>query len=503
MNTNSSQKVKRWKLIVQEYDFDIEHIAGVKNTIADAFSRLVAKWTADFLEPNEDYLYMNVLLTESLLCTMSEEHLAWLQEVHNADIGHGGVDRTMDKLKKAGRVWPHMRDDVRKFIRQCPCCQKMSYVKAAVKVNPFTRAAYNPMEVLSIDTAGPLLEDGDSAKYILVVVDNFTRWIELYPLRDTTAEAAAIALVQHIGRFGVPEAIRTDKGTQFVYTLWEELGRILNFKHEVGTPYSKEENAIAERSIGEVMRHLKALLFDRRVKDKWSSEQLPLVQRILNSEVHSSTGVSPADLLFGDTVNLNRRLIGKPVQIQANNLADYVSRMLEAQDTLIKVAQETQKAKDEFHMSRHSVDFPTEFPVNSYVLVTHPANKRSKLHLNKTGPYRVVNFVGSTYTLQDLVNEDKNFDIHVSSLTPFEFDPVVTDPKEVAIQDAEEFYVESVLDHRGDKTKKTTMQFLVKWKGFPDSENSWEPWKNLIHNEILHNYLKEHRMKSLIPVSDK
>ncbi len=88
-----------------------------------------------------------------------EEYLAWLQEVHSADIGHEGVNRTIDKLKKAGRVWPHMTED--------ELCKG------------FSRAAYYPIEVLSIDTAGPLLEDGDSAKYISEVVDNFTHWIEL------------------------------------------------------------------------------------------------------------------------------------------------------------------------------------------------------------------------------------------------------------------------------------------------------------------------------------
>ncbi len=50
------------------------------------------------------------------------------------------------------------------------------------------------------------------------------------------------------------------------------------------TAYSKEENGLVERANQEVMRHLRAMLFDARVHDKWSYEQLPMVQRIMNTD---------------------------------------------------------------------------------------------------------------------------------------------------------------------------------------------------------------------------
>jgi hypothetical protein len=56
------------------------------------------------------------------------------------------------------------------------------------------------------------------------------------------------------------------------------------------TAYSSEENGIVERANEEVLRHLRALLFDSGVHDKWSFEQLPLVQRIMNTVEKTSTG---------------------------------------------------------------------------------------------------------------------------------------------------------------------------------------------------------------------
>jgi hypothetical protein len=59
-----------------------------------------------------------------------------------------------------------------------------------------------------------------------------------------------------------------------------------------------------ERANKEVMRHLTAIIFDKRVNTAWSSEYLPLVQRIMNAKVHDTIGVSPAELLFGKAINL-------------------------------------------------------------------------------------------------------------------------------------------------------------------------------------------------------
>jgi hypothetical protein len=111
---------------------------------------------------------------------------------------------------------------------------------------------------------------------------------------------------------------------------------LLQIDHELSLAYSKEQNAIVERANKEVMRHLTAIILDRRVSEVWSSEYLPLVQRIVNAKVHDTIGVSPAELVFGKSVNLYtglllpippESLIKGTADISEHRLSDHVARL--------------------------------------------------------------------------------------------------------------------------------------------------------------------------------
>ena len=128
-------------------------------------------------------------------------------------------------------------------------------------------------------------QDAHGNEYILVIIDAFSRWVELFPTKSTTAVETASVMLNHIGRFGNPEVIHTDQGPAFHNELVQELLRLCAIEQSFATAYSSEENGIVERANQEVLRHLRALLFDSRVHDKWLFEQLPLVQRIRS---HSS-----------------------------------------------------------------------------------------------------------------------------------------------------------------------------------------------------------------------
>ena len=128
--------------------------------------------------------------------------------------------------------------------------------------------------MLHLDHIGPLIKDAHGNEYILVIIDAFSRWIELFPTKSTTAAETASAVLNHIGRFGTPEVIHTDQGPAFYNDLITELKRLFGMEHSYATAYSSEENGIMERANQEVLRHLRALLFDSRVHDKWSFEKL-------------------------------------------------------------------------------------------------------------------------------------------------------------------------------------------------------------------------------------
>ena len=81
----------------------------------------------------------------------------------------------------------------------------------------------------------------------------------------------------------------------------------------------------------------------------------------------------------------------------------------------------------------------------------------------------------------------------------FHYDPAMGLPADTARRDYMEFFVEKVLEHRGDSKKATSMSFLVKWLNYDDSYNTWEPWKNLRLTDALHDYLRLNNMIRLIP----
>lgn len=108
----------------------------------------------------------------------------------------------MQKLHSQGEEWQYMRQHINKFIKQCPCCQKMSVLKIPIHTHPFTTAVYEPMERLNIDSMGPFDPDDDGNTYIIVIMDCFTRWMELYTAKDASAQSAAYALLDNTDLYG-------------------------------------------------------------------------------------------------------------------------------------------------------------------------------------------------------------------------------------------------------------------------------------------------------------
>ena len=146
----------------------------------------------------------------------------------------------------------------------------------------------------------------------------------------------------------------------------------------------------------------------------------------------------------------------------------------------------------------------TEFPVNSFVLVEYPDTRMgrmppTKLHPIKKGPFRVVKFVGAKYDLINLNNNQTEKGIHVTRLLPFDYDELRTIPSDVARRDIQATIVEAIRSHEGDIKRKSTLDFLVKWKDVEDSGNLWLPWSELRNNPVLHQYLADHHLAKLIP----
>ena len=80
----------------------------------------------------------------------------------------------------------------------------MAHLKTPILTHPFTIASRGLWDRIAIDTIGPLPESAEGHKYILTIIDTFSRFIELIPLKSTLAETTADAQIQIIGRYGIP-----------------------------------------------------------------------------------------------------------------------------------------------------------------------------------------------------------------------------------------------------------------------------------------------------------
>jgi transposase InsO family protein len=180
-----------------------------------------------------------------------------ISSLHNSKVGHFGLERTMKRLNDINQKWEFQRQHVQWFIDHCPCCQKMSMLKIPLHAHGFTTSTYTPMECLTVDFVGPFPDGGYG--FIFVIIDTFTRWVELFHTIDATASSAAKCLFQHFGRFGSPYQLRSDNGPHFVADLIAEFLSLVGVQHCLTLAYSKQENSLVARMNKEINRHLRAL----------------------------------------------------------------------------------------------------------------------------------------------------------------------------------------------------------------------------------------------------
>ncbi|XP_064470511.1 uncharacterized protein LOC135384989 [Ornithodoros turicata] len=211
--------------------------------------------------------------------------------------GHFSQKKTKQRVKSAF-YWPSVATDIKRYCQSCHGCQMFSKARSTdrVPITPLTRPE-EPFRVLYMDCIGPL--DPPSARghrYALCIVDLCTRWPEVVPLRSLTAKATCQALVDVFARYGVPETICCDQGTNFTSKLTQELAQRMGVQMRFSTPDHPQSNGLVERWNGT----FKAML--RHVVDEEGREwdrYIPCLLWAYREVPNEITGVSPFQLMFG------------------------------------------------------------------------------------------------------------------------------------------------------------------------------------------------------------
>lgn len=266
-----------------------------------------------------------------------------------------------------------------------------------------------------------------------------------------------------------------------------------------------QENAIVERANKEIVRWLRNFLYDNKLQTKQWANALPYAVRIHNNTVIESITCAPAEIIFGRRINQSPHILIPPEEREEHEepLEEWNARQQTLQDTASEYARQRLRHHREEQEARN-VEPITTFPIHSYVLVANDPSSMSGKRKHKllptfTGPFQVLEVEDSAYKLLNLVNK-KTLVRPMHLLKKFEYDSTRTNPFAVALKDyADDYEVDHIVTHRGQWKRHCRMEFLVRWKNYPPEQDTYVPWRNLIHNEFLHDYLRQQGKASLIP----
>ena len=336
--------------------------------------------------------------------------------------GHMGIRRTLARARLRF-YWHKQRESVQLWCKGCAKCaaRKMGGVQKQraslrkhVTGEPFTR--------VGIDISGPYNATGDGNKYILVVSDYFTKWVEAYPMRDMEAKTVAEVLVENfISRMGVPMIIHSDQGRNFESKLFKQMCDMLGVKKTRTTAFRPCSNGLVERfnrTLNEMLcttTRENPLTWDKRIY---------LLTMAYRSTPHESTGFSPNYMVYGKELFMPIDvMMGPPDDSTNQDELDYVVGLRERLEDAYDVAREHLQTSANRQKRYYDVR-ANEKPYKPGDLVwtmnkTRKKGKCPKMQMRWVGPLVVLDRLNDvTYKVK--MNERDEKIIHYDLLKPYE-----------------------------------------------------------------------------------
>ena len=509
-----TSRQERWLVEIMRFMPDIKYVKGTDNVVADALSRRIDLAT----------IHVSSLLSSSLMQEIAELSAAdptvlklleqntlvmkdslpytpmsdkiyvpetlrdkVIRECHCTPFaGHFGAKKTHELVCR-NFWWPAMSSTIRHFCRSCESCQKNKGTNALPLglLQPLPIPEY-PWQSISMDlvTDLPMCCGLDS---IFVVVDRLTKLLVLTPCKKTvTAPQLAQLFIDRVfSRFGMPTPIISDRDPRFTSNFWKSLMHLLGTELAMSTAYHPQTDGQTERANRTIEDMLRGFVGPRQ--DDWC-KYLALVEFAYNNSVQASTVHTPFFLNHGRHPHtpLSSAVPKRSSNPAVSEWVEGLQHALRSAKSNISSSQQRQKAYADKKRRDHS------FEIGDQVLLAARQNQlppglSSKLSAKFYGPFTFVGTAGSQAFKLDLpatVNIHPVF--HVSQLKPYvssSTPTVVTNPPPLYADRAGGIYeVEKII---AKKKFGNSWRFLVKWTGYEDFDNTWEPLKNVRHLKDL------------------
>ena len=218
-------------------------------------------------------------------------------KMYHDDLGHFSLDKTLGKIQE--KHWfKGMRKFVAKYVKACLNClyYKNPSGRKPGLLHPIDKVAI-PFHTLHLDHLGPFITSKKKNTQILVVVDGFTKFCTIEPVRDTKAKWVLKTLDQMFAVFGVPTRIISDRGTAFTSHMFSAFCQEHGIKHILNAVATPRANGQCERMNRTILGSLAATSAGCP-EDEWD-KHLKKVQSGLNVTTNRTTQKSPAELLYG------------------------------------------------------------------------------------------------------------------------------------------------------------------------------------------------------------
>ena len=507
MEASDNPLIIRMRVFVQGFLRVIRHIPKAHNKLADFFSRYdedgklaallcrlccyeelndlnsVLSTYGDSVDLSEalSMLYFSTFTKLSGLFEISDNNEArekiseTCKAVHNSRMGHMGARRTWLALNKHFPGHGLSFSVVEDFVMSCPVCQK-DRLRMANSIPPMYRTVKQEhmRRAIGVDNLDitPVDEYGNAG--ITVIVNLASGLTGLYPYKVINSEFTALAIFQYICDYGLVDEIHSDPGKDLKSKMIASLNSYLGMQHVFSLVDRHQSNGV-ERVIGEILRHLRALVYEERLISKWSSPTvLPVIKYILNSSNLSERGGYTAYELTYGMADQSYFMLKDNSDVKKD-----WSQFVKEVDSNLKLVREASLKFQASLVTERSSKSPStfnHFKAGDLVTRITEGMRSTKLTPKFRGPYEVIDQTKNDVKCKNLATGA----IEVLDLEKIQlFIGSKEEAMEAATWDADQYVVDKILAHRGDPWHRTTMEFLIVYS---DGDQLWQRFNTDNHN---------------------
>ena len=338
--------------------------------------------------------------------------------------GHQGIERTYQSIRQK-YFWTTMYKDIQYYVKSCLSCQQS---KRLIHKN---KAPLTPLPTEDVhgrwhmDFLGPLKTSKEGYKYILLLVESFSRWPVAIPMKTMEAtEVAKVLYKEIICCFGTPHSIVTARATNFLSKVMTELYKVFGIKRLSTSSFHPQTNACCERLNSFILQTLRAYCDNNQ--SNWADILPSIMLAYRSTPATQSTQFSPYFIMFGHEIELPIDVSLAQTSPEAT-VQSHIENILENHEIYSEIAKENIKQAQSKYKKYH--DRGAKFKVPTYqvgqrVWVYDPTKKPGltpKLCQKWIGPFYICKVLsGYTYIVRRCSNNKQmKSPVNIQRLKPY------------------------------------------------------------------------------------